>query len=392
MTRAGKTYVLVTDYKSGNAALTLPEVYHGLKLQLLTYLLVSLQHLAGIAGAEHCLPAGALYYFLRNPLITAKGLLTAEEAQREINKQLKMPGWLLADTGLVRLLDSGINGYSEFLKVAISEKTDTFHSNSLGGLKTEAEFAALLQHTRHILTQIANGILAGEVSISPYSLRRVTPCGYCVYRPVCQFDRIQPENTHRLLAVEKDRFYWNGSKRQRGRQAMEWSKEQWQAITAKGQNLLVAAAAGSGKTTLLVERIIRRIIDERIDVDRLLVVTFTNAAAGEMRSRIREAIEEQLKEASADLALSRHLERQQMLLNSAAISTLHSFCQSIVRQYFYLLDIEPGFRIAATAETSLIQADIIEKLFQDKYEQVRPRFSRLLNTMALMPVMTPYIN
>ena len=151
---------------------------------------------------------------------------------------------------------------------------------------------------------------------------------------------------------------------------MEWSKEQWQAITAKGQNLLVAAAAGSGKTTLLVERIIRRIIDERIDVDRLLVVTFTNAAAGEMRSRIREAIDEQLKKADADLALSRHLERQQVLLNSAAISTLHSFCQSIVRQYFYLLDIEPGFRIAPTAETDLMQTDIIEKLFQDKYEQL----------------------
>lgn len=146
---------------------------------------------------------------------------------------------------------------------------------------------------------------------------------------------------------------------------MEWSKEQLAAINARRQNLLVAAAAGSGKTAVLVERIIRRITDpvEPLDVDKLLVVTFTNAAAAEMRSRIAAAISKELKTGKR----SRHLERQLVLLNSASISTLHAFCQNVVRQNFHMLDIDPKFRIAGDAECTLMKNDVLENLFEERY-------------------------
>lgn len=146
---------------------------------------------------------------------------------------------------------------------------------------------------------------------------------------------------------------------------MSWSKQQLQAITARRQNVLVAAAAGSGKTSVLVERIIQRITDpvDPLDVDRLLVVTFTNAAAAEMRARIGAAITEALKGENR----SRRLERQLVLLNSASISTIHAFCQNVVRQNFHLLDIDPKFRVAGDAECILIKNDVLEDLFEERY-------------------------
>ncbi|CUH95724.1 ATP-dependent helicase/nuclease subunit A [Propionispora sp. 2/2-37] len=148
---------------------------------------------------------------------------------------------------------------------------------------------------------------------------------------------------------------------------MSWSREQWQAITTRGKNVLVAAAAGSGKTSVLVERIIKRVLDEEqpLDIDRLLVVTFTNAAAAEMRSRIGNALSEALKESP----YSRHLERQLALLNAAAISTIHAFCQSVIRQNFHLLELDPKFRVAGEAETALLRIDVMEKLFERRYNE-----------------------
>lgn len=144
-----------------------------------------------------------------------------------------------------------------------------------------------------------------------------------------------------------------------------WTREQWQAITTKGKNVLVAAAAGSGKTAVLVTRLIERILDEEdpLDVDRLLVVTFTNAAAGEMRKRIGEALENALKKAPH----SRHIRKQLNLLPKASISTIHSFCLEVVRRYYYQLDLDPQFRIADDTEALLLREEVLEELFEDEY-------------------------
>jgi len=145
----------------------------------------------------------------------------------------------------------------------------------------------------------------------------------------------------------------------------EWTLEQLEAVNSRGSNLLVSAAAGAGKTAVLVERIIRRITDltEPTDVDRLLVLTFTNAAAAEMRERISRALAGKISE----YPVSKHLNRQISLLNRACISTIHSFCLDVLRQHFYRIDLDPAFRVADETETALIQADALEELFEKCY-------------------------
>lgn len=158
---------------------------------------------------------------------------------------------------------------------------------------------------------------------------------------------------------------------------VKWTKEQSQAINEKGSNILVAAAAGSGKTAVLVERIINKIINENIDIDKLLVVTFTNAAASEMRERILDAIYKKLEEYPEN----QNLQRQITLINKASICTIDSFCLEVVRNNFFELDnISPNFRIADTTEIELLKQEVIEDIFEEKYENQDENFSKLINT------------
>lgn len=147
----------------------------------------------------------------------------------------------------------------------------------------------------------------------------------------------------------------------------KWTDEQWAAIVADGSHLLVAAAAGSGKTAVLVERMIQRISDpvRPLEVDALLVATFTKAAAAEMKERIRRALEEALERAPD----SRHLERQLALLPRAAITTLHSFCKEVVERYAPLIGLDPGFRMANDTESELLRMDTLDELFEETYER-----------------------
>lgn len=158
---------------------------------------------------------------------------------------------------------------------------------------------------------------------------------------------------------------------------VKWTKEQSQAINEKDSNILVAAAAGSGKTAVLVERIINKIINENIDIDKLLVVTFTNAAASEMRERILDTIYKKLEEYPEN----QNLQRQITLINKASICTIDSFCLEVVRNNFFELDnISPNFRIADTTEIELLKQEVIEDIFEEKYENQDENFSKLINT------------
>ena len=148
---------------------------------------------------------------------------------------------------------------------------------------------------------------------------------------------------------------------------MKWTKEQEDAIYTKDCNLLVAAAAGSGKTAVLVQRIIEKTMDmdNPIDIDKLLVVTFTNAAASEMKERIGEAISKELDK-NPD---SKTLQRQLVLLNKANITTIHSFCLQVIRNNFHIIDIDPSFRVGDSTETVLLKQEALEELFEEKYEE-----------------------
>lgn len=147
--------------------------------------------------------------------------------------------------------------------------------------------------------------------------------------------------------------------------APKWSDEQLDAIVSEGSNLLVAAAAGSGKTAVLVERIIRKIASNT-DVDRLLVATFTNTAAAEMKDRIKISLERKLEEEPD----SEHLRKQLALMGKASITTLHSFCMEVIRKYYSLIGLDPGFRIANETEIELIRSDVLSELFETRYEKL----------------------
>ena len=162
---------------------------------------------------------------------------------------------------------------------------------------------------------------------------------------------------------------------------MNWTKEQEQAIYKKDSNILVAAAAGSGKTAVLVERIINKIINEKIDIDRLLVVTFTNAAASEMRERILNSIYKIIDgDDVKDEATINHLQRQITLLNKANICTIDSFCLDVIKNNFFEIEISPNFRIADTAEIDLLKQEVLEKIFEEKYENHDKDFEKLIKT------------
>lgn len=162
----------------------------------------------------------------------------------------------------------------------------------------------------------------------------------------------------------------------------KWTVEQQAAIDCRGE-LLVAAAAGSGKTAVLVERLIRRITDpkERVDVDRFLVLTFTKAAANEMRERIGKALDDALFK-ETDSSEVEYLLHQRALLYRSSITTLHSFCMELIRQNFYRIELDPAFRVADQAEAELLRQDIVEELFEKYYGEDNSSFLALVEAFG----------
>ncbi|MDO5408042.1 MAG: helicase-exonuclease AddAB subunit AddA [Eubacteriales bacterium] len=162
--------------------------------------------------------------------------------------------------------------------------------------------------------------------------------------------------------------------------SVNWTKEQMQVIESRGTNLLVSAAAGSGKTAVLVERIIRMVTEgeQPLDIDKLLVMTFTNAAAAEMRDRIGAAIEEKL---AADPG-NEHLQVQAALVHHAQITTIDSFCLNIIRNHFNLLDLDPSFQIGDEGELMLMRQDVMQELLEDYYQNGGERFEQFVETYS----------
>lgn len=160
----------------------------------------------------------------------------------------------------------------------------------------------------------------------------------------------------------------------------EFSKNQLDAITARGGSIIVSAAAGSGKTTVLVERVVRLItdIEHGVNADRLLVVTYTRKAAAELKERLKNALTECVRN-DPDNAF---LLRQQRLLSKAHISTVDSFCMSLCREFFYQLDIDRNIRIADTGELSVLRADAMKLTLDELYTEGDERFHRLVETFA----------
>ena len=153
---------------------------------------------------------------------------------------------------------------------------------------------------------------------------------------------------------------------------MAWTDDQKRAIDARGGRILVSAAAGSGKTAVLVARILERILDEKdpVDVDELLIMTFTRAAASEMKERIQRKIEDMLRETPATSVQYLRLKRQATLVDCARISTIDSFCRTVIVENLDHIDLDPSFMIADQETLSLMREDVMDNLMEEEYESL----------------------
>lgn len=162
--------------------------------------------------------------------------------------------------------------------------------------------------------------------------------------------------------------------------AVNWTKEQEQVINLRNRNILVSAAAGSGKTAVLVQRILKKVMDPEhpVDIDRLLIMTFTRAAAGEMRERIANALEDALCE-NPD---NEHLQRQTTLIHTAQITTIDGFCAYVIRNYFHLIGLDPGYRTGEEGELKLLKEDVMKELLENYYIKDDKKFKYFIECYA----------
>ncbi|WP_069997300.1 helicase-exonuclease AddAB subunit AddA [Cellulosilyticum sp. I15G10I2] len=186
---------------------------------------------------------------------------------------------------------------------------------------------------------------------------------------------------------------------------MAWTKPQQAAIDKRNADILVSAAAGSGKTAVLTERVINRIAgssaEEPIQLDRFLIVTFTSAAANEMKERITsklsdkiDAMQDELLQENTQVAAETiaYLERQIALVQTASISTIHSFCLKIIKTYFHKLDIDPNIKVASEAELGIMKMDILQEMIEEKFEQEDEDFLKIAEIYGSVQGMSPLAN
>ena len=210
-------YFLIIDYKTGEAHLDLLEVYYGLKLQLLTYLLVARDLLLRAADGE-ALPAAMLYCFLNNPLVNVKP--HSGEEKEALNKARLMPGWLLEDEDVVR----AINGTGRFTKVSLT-KAGRLSRQQKGSLRTAEEFDVLLDYIAFMLKDTGKSILAGTVKASPYRIGGREACQYCLYRAFCGFDVRAGFSYSVLKKLETAEIL--DHMEIRGKEAVSWQKDEF---------------------------------------------------------------------------------------------------------------------------------------------------------------------
>ncbi|CCO07370.1 helicase-exonuclease AddAB subunit AddB [Desulforamulus hydrothermalis] len=200
----GRLYLTVIDYKSGQAVLDLAGIVHGLQLQLLTYLHVALLHAERLVQ-QSALPAGMLYFSIRNPFVSSNGPLSEEEAAKSLLKQLKMKGLLLADPLVIAHMDSQLNGQSDLLPVGLKKNGEFFSKSKV--IDPE-QFNLLRSYLEQTLQSAGRRIMQGEIAVSPYRRGRETACAFCIFKAVCQFDPLLEDNTYRLLFDEEEPQLW----------------------------------------------------------------------------------------------------------------------------------------------------------------------------------------
>jgi ATP-dependent helicase/nuclease subunit B len=189
----------VIDYKSSQKALDLSEVYYGLSLQMLTYLDVIITHAKSWLG-EQATPTGVLYFHVHNPLLNRKKALPQDEIDKELYKQFKMKGLVLADKEAVQLMDTTLETqYSEVIPVALKKDGQFYSSSSVASIE---DFGHLRTYVRKQIQIIGTQISEGNIDIKPFKMKKKTACTFCSYRSVCQFDLEFEEQEYTTLATK----------------------------------------------------------------------------------------------------------------------------------------------------------------------------------------------
>ena len=165
----------------------------------------------------------------------------------------------------------------------------------------------------------------------------------------------------------------------------KWTKEQSLAIDDRNNNLLVSAAAGSGKTAVLVERIIKLALNGEADIDEMLIVTFTRAAAAEMRERIMEGFNKEIAISDKDPIIAK---KQISLINKSMIMTIHSFCTHILRKYFHKIDLDPNFRVLEMVEADILKQEALDEILEEAYRESEKRDSEEDEFLNLIEMFT----
>lgn len=189
-------YLRVVDYKSSSKDVNLGEVYYGMALQMLTYLDIIISHSSTLTGSK-AVPAGVLYFHVHNPMINAKKIMTLEDIEKEMLKKFKMNGLLLGEENAIRLMDDSLDSGSSIIIPAEFKKDGTIAKRSK--VASKEEFEDIRQYVRNMYVKTGNAITEGSVQISPYKMKDRTPCTFCSYKSVCQFDESMEENSYRTL-------------------------------------------------------------------------------------------------------------------------------------------------------------------------------------------------
>lgn len=194
-------YLRVIDYKSSEKDVNLSEVYYGLALQMLTYLDIVMTHSDELVEMKAS-PAGVLYFHVHNPMVNTKKLLTVEELEKEIMKKFKMNGLMLADQNVIRMMDQTLeSGDSSIIAAGIKKDGNLSKKSKVASIN---EFDELRKYVRGLYQKTGDAIIDGQVEIAPFKLRDKTPCTFCAYKSVCQFDESIENNRYRILAPQSN--------------------------------------------------------------------------------------------------------------------------------------------------------------------------------------------
>ncbi|KYC97202.1 hypothetical protein B4102_0857 [Heyndrickxia sporothermodurans] len=193
-------YLRIIDYKSSPRELDLTEVYYGLALQMLTYLDIVVTHSKNLIGTEG-LPAGVLYFHMHNPIINSNRILTMDEIDEEIFKRFKMKGLLVEDPDVIKLMDQTLETGSSKIVAAEIKKDGSLSARSQ--VASAKDFSLMSHYVRNRYKKSGNEITSGNVDIAPYKLKKKTPCEYCSFKSVCQFDQSLEDNDYRVLTPSK---------------------------------------------------------------------------------------------------------------------------------------------------------------------------------------------